>query len=476
VPSIHKFQLDTSIEDALVAARNSMLPDAFARSELGRWITGMDSLRPDQGQEAAREPRLNELVTFIILEEALTFYLATLYHLGRVIQSCDSRMKLISRLQEGSNFKASTARITSRTNMSLRKSGLLLQEQCAAEVDFQKQRKGRALKGWALWQEWVGAFKVLLTSHAPLLETDAGVGVSLLLCTNGTQELLNAVPEDKDSFLASYSPTLSRLLDGIASSRTEVYSTFTDAEYWSNVEQEYLRIAPASQSKHANALRLPSFAQDRVHTGVGLPPEYLDLVGDTPIVKPSAHTARTDIARIEQARTERRIRRMTEGGKWDEGLVPQARIFLQKLTKLFIVGGRRPPLWERVLSVARWTWIASALRQADVSAEYLVNSFADELIVFSKQGEAPMPRIPLADDEWSTCTTLFFHNWWAPSLRAKGAGRLPKLSERKFELVLKAAAFLLGAMGYAVVGQKVRLLPGGGGLTESGRASKFDSL
>lgn len=477
MPSIYEFQLDTSIEGALIAARNSMLPAAFARHELVRWITGTDSPGPDlDAHREGREPRLNELVTFVILEEALTFYLATLYHLGRIVQASDYRIELISRLRKGPNFKASAAGLSTRMNLSASESGSLLRKRCSLEVKFQRERKSHALGCWKLWQQWVGVFRLLLTSYLPLLKTDAGVGASFLLCTNGVRELLAAMPEDKDSFLASSSPFLARVLDGVASSHRGIYKTFADPEYWSGAEAVYRRVAPARQGKHANALRVLQRSE-----AIGLQ-KYADLVRvsrglDTSPFSPRADLRNLYAKRIQNLEVERTTRKMLAQGKWgDEGLGPHARSFLQKMTKLFIIGSRRPPIWQRVLSVAKWSGIASALREAGVSAEYLINSFADELVIFSKQSDAPMPRIPLADDEWCTWTTLFFHSWWIPGLRARGAGRLVELNDRKFEVVAKAAAFLFGAMGYTVADQKPVPPPGGGGLTESGYVPRFETL
>jgi hypothetical protein len=465
-----------------------VLPEELARTELAQWITGMNW--PTQAPQSGSEPSPDELIIFVVLEEALTFYLASLFHLGRIVKASDSRIELISRLEKTPNFKASTARLGPRLGLSQAESGKLLKESCVKEMNFQTERKERALRGWELWQHGAAPLKRLLTSQQRLLTTNDGVGVVFLVCSNGTEELLDTMREYGDSCLAGSSSMLSRALDWIASSHVGVYKTFADATYWSQVVATCSRLSLLPKIKRTNTLRGSFIADDKV---LNKPPKD-EIIRDEKaeklhpyknLIAPGLAEERELLFAMkrrttwqERLRIERRIHKLTTNAQgMDPGLVPLARAFLEKLTKLFIVGGRRPPVWQRVREVAKWNWVANALREADVSAEYLINDFGDELVFFSKQGEAPLPRIPLSDKQWRTWTTLFFRNWWVPSLRSKGAGRLAELNERKFDAVAKAAAFLLDAMGYTFADDKGRPSSGGGGgLTESGYVPSSNTI
>lgn len=158
---------------------------------------------------------------------------------------------------------------------------------------------------------------------------------------------------------------------------------------------------------------------------------------------------------------------------WNEVRSANIQSLMRKITKLFLVEGRKPPIWPAARNEAKRAWVVTALDQAGVSAEFLINDFAEQLLRFSAEmSETQTARFPFAESDWNAYLNSFFNTLWVPNLRHQ----LKKMGDEGFSIIVLAAARLLDAMGYSVhLSSEAKLPPGAGEKHDSDQFPKpFD--
>lgn len=217
-----------TIRHALLSARDAMLPEELAKEPLARWILSFDPLQglvpeprlkmepqptiDSDVEERGRQPFQSfskrdgpyDLIMKISAEEAVNFYFASLFHLGRVLSSANIRLGTIQRLLDARNLSSSAARVHQHLDMDVVSIQRSLTEMSNSEVDYQSSRRRFALNCWEEWKTSVSTLRKLLGSEAgqSLLLTDVGAGVSFLICSRGIHNLLTLLEPDRVLFRA----------------------------------------------------------------------------------------------------------------------------------------------------------------------------------------------------------------------------------------------------------------------------------
>jgi hypothetical protein len=462
-----------TIRDVLLSARDAMLPKQLARDPLAKWILTFDPLQsplqeripgkhhwsPSENSDGYyrgeiklstaaardREPFLAVsrrgsayyLLAHIAVEEAINFYFASLFHLGRILSSADVRLDAIQRLLDPVNLDASTARVHSVLDIDDTRIRKSLKEMCKSESEYQSTRRRSAVDCWVTWKAKVRRLQSLIVSSdaksPPPMMSDVGAGLCFLVCSQDEDEFLETLGPDRALFRAVRLQSISRCLKTIASRHAEFTDALAADVYWKLVQDKldsFDRVSALERREREKLIRREE-SSDRVFEKVWNRFEVVAKAADR--LKPRS-TRKDRLADVQ--------------------------LVIRKMTKLFLVDGSKPPIWQAARNEAKRAWIANSLHNAQVEAEFLINDFAEQLLRLSAEvAETPTTRFPFADSDWNAYVNSFFNTWWIPNLRH----RLNKVGHEAFETLALAATRLLSTMGYSVqAATEIKLPPGAG--------------
>jgi hypothetical protein len=406
VPSVRRLDFrETSIRDALLFARDQMLPGELSDNPLSRWISGFDSLsfvdKIDAkliGPVPLSQSFLGQFATSS-LQEACGFYFASLFHIGRILQTSRESLSTISRLQGMKNFNASVKALGIQEYE--------LSSLCIDGIEYHSFRVASAQKSWLLWQAHVAVLQVVVKrieedSQIRAFATADTAATSIVICTHLMSSFLdeNAMLCDRALFRVVPVPGLRRFLDELESHHAVFYKVLNERSDWDQAAEEANILLKAVRSRYIPTL---------------------------------------------------------ENG-------PSLKQLLRRITKLFIVAGRKPPLWENVVRLGNEFWIHRALRAAEVSVHFVIDNFAVSLLQFlEEQNRKSGSYIPFSDPDWNEQVNLFFNQHWIASLVNAEQGQIRSLAldPVAFQNFVEACAALLSAMGYSVKPWRESYLPPG---------------